>query len=806
MTKPNQQIDEAKFFELVDTVLTMLGRGPLSPAHKAVVNVQSSDRVLQILAGPGSGKTEAVVWRVLFELVVRKVPANEILVTTFTRRAATELQVRLAERSDEFASLARSQGFNVADPQIHNLRVGTIHSLCDSLLAEFDDSHVESGTEVIDEAEASLRLAKVHRFLGYTSPPKPKRVINRLLDQPALTALFCAPWEDNSQWPSRTMERVQFLSACMAQHVETWVPRCQTTQALNGIEIVHKASGLTADLSKLQSRWEQYLDEQNLLDFVTLQKRFLDRQHLILPHFSHVFVDEFQDSNPIQFAIHTGWLKSPKVKLTVVGDDDQAIYRFRGSDIDCFRGLGPFCSNQQIPHRQETLDINYRSTKSIISFTELFRSETVLESLSLPKVISAPHIAENGNAVRLLTGPWNELCKAVSIELDALGAGRPQTGTHAVPTSALLMFSTSERETKSHGSPALELRKAIESRGMRVYNPRNKMAGANESAVAMLFGLLSYLIDPVSLAPVGKGGRMVEVWASASDIAKASAAKTIPPTFPISQHHAANQKAFLKGNNGKIGKPASDRASEIAYVDQIRSALASPKGSGGRLTMAGFVARLLSLQLFRSSGFTIELFRQALFTQLLESNIAPTRLSHESLDQPLEVVLKNGRFEWPTRFWSLLNSFGGYLENNRLDDLEVESFEEDATLMITFHQAKGLEFDHIYVAGTCREPDLGPALRTRLFSGDAIKYKFDPLPLITSDKKTQVLALGDREREVYVGLTRGRKQLTILHDPSLAQSNSTMALNPAIATIFATAKPRQHPQNKQIQVREYMHA
>ena len=71
-----------------------------------------------------------------------------------------------------------------------------------------------------------------------------------------------------------------------------------------------------------------------------------------------------------------------------------------------------------------------------------------------------------------------------------------------------------------------------------------------------------------------------------------------------------------------------------------------------------------------------------------------------------------GRSKWPDRYWNLLSIFGGYLENTNLDDdLEVEAFEEDAVLMITFHQAKGLEFDHIYVTATGRDPDLGPALR-----------------------------------------------------------------------------------------------
>ena len=57
----------------------------------------------------------------------------------------------------------------------------------------------------------------------------------------------------------------------------------------------------------------------------------------------HVFVDEFQDTNPIQAAIHLGWPRTVGARLTVVGDDDQALYRFRGSDIACFANLKRDC-------------------------------------------------------------------------------------------------------------------------------------------------------------------------------------------------------------------------------------------------------------------------------------------------------------------------------------------------------------------------------------------------------------------------------------------------------------------------------
>src|SRR5438445_4505270 len=242
--------------------------------------------------------------------------------------------------------------------------------------------------KVIDEAEPSVRLARNYRRdLGYASPPNPARVSNRLEKCEPLVALFRPPWED--RWPTRMMERVKFISSLLNQHTETWIPRCRVTGAPNGIERAHRVKNLTEDLCKLQERWEQYLDKNSILDFATIQKRFLDRQAQFVGAFDHVFVDEFQDSNPIQFAIHTEWLKDPKTKLTVVGDDDQAIYRFRGSDIECFRGLQPHCDLKAVPYRRETLATNYRSTKSIVGFTEAFKKQTILAQLSMPKIVVA---------------------------------------------------------------------------------------------------------------------------------------------------------------------------------------------------------------------------------------------------------------------------------------------------------------------------------------------------------------------------------------------------------------------------------
>jgi superfamily I DNA/RNA helicase len=303
-------MDPTTFLELVNQVLKDVGRDelPNGGPQQRIITIEPTDRVLQILAGPGSGKTEMLVWRVLYEVFVQGSPSQRVMVTTFTRRAATELQIRLVERADALMSAAKKRGLVTIDPKIHDLRVGTIHSLCDSLLSEFDTNHVESGTQVIDEAEVGVRIARDYRYaLGFNNPPKPARVLNRLLTNPALTLLFRPAWDDDPNWPASMMERMSCILAILSQHTETWIPRCAATGKVNGIEVVHGPKGqLTDDLIKLQHRWEEYLDKNNILDFATIQKRFLERQSLLVDHISHVFVDEFQDNNPIQFATLAG--------------------------------------------------------------------------------------------------------------------------------------------------------------------------------------------------------------------------------------------------------------------------------------------------------------------------------------------------------------------------------------------------------------------------------------------------------------------------------------------------------------------
>ncbi|MGZ8182457.1 MAG: DNA helicase II [Methylobacter sp.] len=282
---------------------------PLNDAQRQAVTAPSC--AMLVLAGAGSGKTRVLVHRIVWQIQVEGIPPHSILAVTFTNKAAKEMRGRI---EDLLSMSAR------------NLWIGTFHGLAHRLLRRHaKQAGLPDTFQVMDSGDQL-------------------RVIKRLLNMLNL---------DDTKWPPKQVQ---------------WYINAQKDE---GIRARH--TNETGDLYQRQMltvyrAYEELCDRSGLVDFAEL----LLRAHELLrdnpdllefyqQRFRQVHVDEFQDTNTIQYA----WLRlltEGKDNLFVVGDDDQSIYGWRGAKIENIYNFQKHYPNHQVVK----LEQNYRSTGNIL--------------------------------------------------------------------------------------------------------------------------------------------------------------------------------------------------------------------------------------------------------------------------------------------------------------------------------------------------------------------------------------------------------------------------------------------------------
>jgi len=264
-------------------------------------------RVL-ILAGAGSGKTSVLVYRIAYLLKQHQVPPKAILGLTFTNKAASEMRQRIGKMIDP--TMAKE------------LTLSTFHSFCMQILRK-----------------------EIHR-LGYTNDFSlyDERGIKRLLMQMARHTL-----EQDGEMPSLE---------------STFAKIAQARMHGKPIEPGKEKSWHDAFARDLHGRLEQCLRAYNAVDFdglltltVQLLERFPETLDIYQNRFQYIMIDEYQDTNPIQYRLAV-LLAGKYQNLCVVGDDDQSIYGWRGAEIE---HILKFEADTTIK-----LEQNYRSTPIIL--------------------------------------------------------------------------------------------------------------------------------------------------------------------------------------------------------------------------------------------------------------------------------------------------------------------------------------------------------------------------------------------------------------------------------------------------------
>jgi DNA helicase-2/ATP-dependent DNA helicase PcrA len=291
---------------------------PLNAAQRAVV--QHGDGPLLVVAGAGSGKTHTLAHRVA-ALIDRGADPRRILLLTFTRRAAAEMTRRVAR----IAGLDRDAGL---------IWAGTFHAVGNRLLRLHAESvGLDPGFTLLDREDSADLLDRVRheQGLGQTRERFPRKG----------TCLAVYSQVVNTQAP---------LRACLEESFPWCLTWEEALRALCAGYVDAKAARRVLDYDDLLLYWLALMEEPALAARVSAL-------------FDHVLVDEYQDTNALQAEI-VRRLKPTGRGVTVVGDDAQAIYSFRGSTI---RNILSFPEQYQPPAALLALEENFRSTQPILA-------------------------------------------------------------------------------------------------------------------------------------------------------------------------------------------------------------------------------------------------------------------------------------------------------------------------------------------------------------------------------------------------------------------------------------------------------
>ncbi|MBO7481766.1 MAG: ATP-dependent helicase [Bacteroidales bacterium] len=322
-----------------------------------------------INAGPGAGKTRFLCYKVANLIVNHGFNPNEIIVCTFTEKAAAEIKDRIRTiLKDECIDFYNKTG-------IDDLRIGTIHSILQRLIEEnISFSNFKSDIRILDEFERKIFIhnhLQDFNFESYTIPS----ILGYNKVYYSFADLVNVIYEDLADW-----QLTDFLCSFFDNIVDLGLDNC----VLNIHDYMNKN---IAPFIKAYFTYKELLQKENCLDFSQIQQTYWDmllnpefRSH-IRKRLKYILVDEYQDTNIIQEHDllesigdvdngDTGLARDNSNQLymdkpvTIVGDINQSLYRFRGAVIDNILTFASKFTNGASEYR---LFVNYRSNNNIIN-------------------------------------------------------------------------------------------------------------------------------------------------------------------------------------------------------------------------------------------------------------------------------------------------------------------------------------------------------------------------------------------------------------------------------------------------------
>lgn len=731
------------------------------------------DGPLFLPAGPGSGKTRVLLWRTLNLIAFHYVKPEEIFLSTFTEKAALQLREGLR------TLLAAASNYTGKPYDTGKLYVGTVHSLCQRLLSDrrfYPNRQRDRVPLLLDELDQYLHLSR-------------RRIWNALLAQAGFgedAVVEINSWFDSVR-PSQS--RHVALTNCIALF-DRLSEECLDPAV---------CSGQVSDASfvKLLRLYDAYrlslvTGDVRATDFALLQQYGLNlalASNACSAIFRHVIIDEYQDTNTVQERLFFR-LAANHRNICVVGDDDQALYRFRGATVENFVEFPARCSQYlaQSP-RRIPLVTNYRSREPIVTFAGRFLDQCdwkktpplVGEYRVSPKRIIAQR-EEAGVAVVASTPASSQ---AVAEEIAALVRQLIVSGK--VQDANQIAFLYPSLKSAHVG----RMTTALEARGLRVYAPRARTFLECDEATAML-GLFVQVFGRLRRSALpGLDYRNFHDWLDRAEAAGDELLENDPKLTRfvrdrtaelVRAHDDYRHLALFVGQQGwDPGGPYDPRRmkrslGEVAGLSEhARRTLSHPfldivvrrREQEGRPLPLDYILKRASsidwslLDLFyRFTGFEPFLAMFAAAQRALDPDEGPvanlgllSQYLSRFMDQRAPII--TGALLQDKGFLKLF--FGSYLYalyrrgESEYEDAE-DPFPKGRIPFLTIHQAKGLEFP-VVVVGNLRKDDNGPQ-RTE----EAIR------PLLPADRGGEPLdRIGkfDVMRMYYVALSRAENLLVL---------------------------------------------
>lgn len=614
-------ISQEEFVELIKTTLNRDIKSNYEQ-NEAVLAPVNEDQF--IVAGPGSGKTTTLVLKILKFYFVDDINIEDIMVTTFTKKAARQLK----DKTIMWAKQIFKQLDKPFDKSFNNIITGTLDGIAEDYVA-FDDM------SVIDNFTSSALMMQTLLKDDRINDKKLKQFVKRMNENQAGVS--------SAQINSIILTLREAMYENMAD-IDELESRSERESLL--YEIIHE--------------YNHQLDEKLIVDYALLETRFYELlNENKIPKLENnlrvLLVDEYQDTNFLQEQIYfklAEYTKNNNGSITVVGDDDQSLYRFRGSNVHLFTNYEQRISKKLDIHPKIIyLHTNYRSTDTIVDFLNdyinidpIYRQTS---SLNKPDIISQSTNTNTYPVVGLFRNNIEELTYDLSNLIYELKKGekvefRNEYGENFKvqfdnPSIAVLLNSPKEINAYNRKRLPYFIRNTLTTRdeNMVIFNPRGQNIEATD-IVSLICGLILQAVD--------------------SDMKLEDSLRNIPPrTHDILDHWREFTKEYMDDEKLIVDKNNINIQEVLSEIENVC---------------------------------------MTLIDQTAENKIYYDLIT-ETIIQTSRAIAYDDTLTANQVFWHILIPIAlGAVELD--DDLFDIDLDENINIM-SIHQAKGLEFDVVIV-------------------------------------------------------------------------------------------------------------